>query len=368
MSPQANKILQIVPRMFPDVDGVGDYTLMLAHQLYDRYQILSDFLVFRPNSLTQSQVDRFTVYSLTNHTVEEFLAQIPADISTIVLQYSNYPYLLSKLDAPSWLVSALTILQQKGLRICIMFHELPTLKYQNIHFPNPIQRRISRRLAQIADIVVTNNTSFQQILAGWGKNHVLCIPNFSTIGEPEQVTPLSARSRALIIFGSSDRSRVYRHNIHQLKQVCQQLKIEVLYDIGRPIDCDFGSLETEVKVIKTGFLSATEVSQLMVTSFAGIFDYHRFPNNLAKSTVYAAYCAHGLLPLCNRRALPPQDGIIPNQHYLDFAALSILCKQTSYLLPSLQIIADQAHAHYCTHRLAKCAKFFASSIEPISLN
>ena len=368
MPPRANKILQIVPRIFPDVDGVGDYTLMLAHQLYDRYQILSDFLVFRPSSRTQFQIDRFQVYPLTTHTVDGLLTQIPADVSTIVLQYSNYPYLLGKLDAPNWLVLALRILKYRGFRICIMFHELPTLQYRQIRLPNPIQRRISRQLAQIADLVVTNNNAFQQTLAGWSKNPVLCIPNFSTIGEPETILPLSARSRSLIVFGSSDRRRVYRNNIYQLKQVCQQLKIEVLYDIGRPLDWDFESLEAEVKVIQTGFLSAYEVSQLMLQSLAGIFDYHRFPNNLAKSTVFAAYCAHGVLPLCNRRSLPPQDGIIPNQHYLDFTTLSRLCQQTSSFLPSLQIIADNAHTHYCAHRLAKCANFFASSIEPVLLN
>ena len=65
----------------------------------------------------------------------------------------------------------------------------------------------------------------------------------------------------------------------------------------------------------------------MLKTFIGLFDYHRFPGNLAKSTVYAAYCAHGLLPICNQHSLIPQDGIFPNQHYLDSEALSHLYEQ-----------------------------------------
>ena len=364
MSTYRQKILQIVPRLSPDVDGVGDYALLLAHQLCDRHQILSDFLVFRPSCRTQPKVDRFAVHRLTNHTVEGFLERIPLDISTVVLQYSNYPYLLGKLDTPVWLVAALKALKQRGLHIMVMFHELPTLRYHFIRCPNPVQRRISRALAQVADVVVTNNTAFQQTLAGWVRSPVHCIPNFSTIGEPDQAPLLCDRDRSLIIFGSSDRSRVYRNNVQRLRQVCRQLNIHTLYDIGRPIEWDSTRLAPEVNVIKTNFLPAAAVSELMSNTFAGIFDYRRFPHNLAKSTVYAAYCAHGLLPISNLRSLHPQDGIIANQHYLDTAALDRSTRQTLHPLNSLQAIAHNAHAHYRTRTLANCAEAFASFIQP----
>ncbi|MEO1125616.1 MAG: hypothetical protein AAFX95_16200, partial [Cyanobacteria bacterium J06639_16] len=256
------KILQIVPRLFPDVDGVGDYSLQLAHQLCDSHRIISDFLVFRPSRRTQPTVDRFAVHRLDRHTVEGLLETVPQDISTVVLQYSNYPYLRGKLDTPTWLIEGLNALKQRGLRIVIMFHELPTLRYRFIRCPNPVQRRVSRGLAQVADVVVTNNTAFQQTLASWAMPPVYCMPNFSTIGEPERVKPLRDRSRSLIIFGSSDRSRVYRNNLPRLKQICQQLNIETLYDIGRPIEWDMDRLAPEVKVIQTGFLPAAEVSEL----------------------------------------------------------------------------------------------------------
>ena len=359
MTVQPTRILQIVPRLTPDVDGVGDYALQLANQLLDRHSILSDFLVFRPNPKLQSHIGSFPVHRLETHTVQRLLNQVPKNISTIFLQYSNYPYLLGKLDAPMWLVDALKALKQKGIRIVVMFHELPTLRYKQIRCPNFVQRRVSRGLTQIADVVVTNNAAFQRTLAGWTQAPVHCVPNFSTIRELSEITPLAQRKRSLVVFGSSDRTRVYRNNTETLNHICHTLNLDTLYDVGRPVDWDDQGLN--VNVVRTGFLSAAEVSQLLAESMAGIFDYRRFPRNLAKSTVYAAYCSHGLLPICNGYGLKPQDEIIANHHYVVTSSLSDFAQPSS-----LQAIADNAYAHYQTRTLAQSAIKFAELLYPVT--
>ncbi|MEM6254378.1 MAG: hypothetical protein AAF821_15795 [Cyanobacteria bacterium P01_D01_bin.156] len=358
MTVQSNRVLQIVPRISPDVDGVGDYSLQLAHQLYDQHQILSDFLVFRPNPKLQPQLDQFPVHDLDSHTVQGFLDKVPSNISTILLQYSNYPYLRGKLDAPMWLVNALRALKQRGVRILVMFHELPTLRYKQIRCPNFVQRRVSRGLAQVADVAITNNAAFQQTLSGWTQTPVHCIPNYSTIGELQTVKPLSQRKRSLIVFGSSDRTRVYRNNINTLNHICKVLNINTLYDVGRPVNWDGQGLN--VDIIKTGFLTAPEVSQLLAESLAGIFDYRRFPQNLAKSTVYAAYASHGVLPICNGNGLTTQDDIAANHHYVTTSALPIISQPTA-----LQAIASNAYAHYKNRTLARSAAKFADLIHPV---
>ncbi|MEM8611202.1 MAG: hypothetical protein AAGF93_04210 [Cyanobacteria bacterium P01_H01_bin.105] len=174
-------------------------------------------MVFRPNPRLQPKLDQFAVHRLNHHTAQGLVNQVTENISTIFLQYSNYPYLLGKLDTPMWLVDALKILKQRGLRIVVMFHELPTLRYKQIRCPNFVQRRVSRG-------------------AEWTESPIHCVPNFSTIGELGKVPPLPERQRSLIVFGSSDRTRVYRHNTQTINQVCQLLKIDTLYDIGRPKD------------------------------------------------------------------------------------------------------------------------------------
>ncbi|ESA38547.1 hypothetical protein N836_31915 [Leptolyngbya sp. Heron Island J] len=359
MTTQPTRILQIVPRIFPDVDGVGDYSLQLAHQLYNHYQILSDFLVFRPNPKLRPHVDQFPVHRLENHTVQGLLNRVPENISTIFLQYSNYPYLRGKLDAPMWLVDALKVLKQRGMRIVVMFHELPTLRYKQIRCPNFVQRRVSRGLAQVADVVVTNNVAFQQTLARWTESLVHCVPNFSTIGELGQVKPLAKRQRSLVVFGSSDRTRVYRNNTETINRICHILDINTLYDVGRPVEWDDHSLN--VNVVRTGFLPAAEVSQLLAESLAGIFDYRRFPQNLAKSTVYAAYCSHGLLPICNGSELKSQDRIMANHHYVVTSSLHEFAQPSS-----LQAIAHNAYAQYQTRTLAQSAAKFAQLIKPVT--
>lgn len=356
MTVEPTRILQIVPRLYPDVDGVGDYALQLAHELCDRSQIHSEFLVFRPHPQLPPRVDRFPVHRLDCHTVQDLLDQVPQNISTIILQYSNYPYVLGKLDRPLWLVDALTALKQRGLKIVVMFHELPTLRYKQIRCPNIIQRRVSKGLAQVADAVITNNAAFQRTLAPWTRAPVHCIANFSTVGEVQPVPPLAQRRRSLVVFGSSDRTRVYRRNTATLNHICHTLNIETLYDVGRPLQ-EIPRLT--VPVVKTGFLPAAAVSNLLANSLAGLFDYRRFPHNLTKSTVYAAYCSHGLVPICNGGGLPPQDGIAAGHHYLVPSSLQ------AFAQPSLlQAIADNAQAHYRSRTLAQGAARFAQILRP----
>ncbi|MEL7332604.1 MAG: hypothetical protein AAFN12_10155, partial [Cyanobacteria bacterium J06560_2] len=352
------KILQVVPRIAPDMDGVGEYALRLSKRLKRNHEIDTAFLVIRPSDRTPTELEGFDVHSLRSHTVETFLAKVPSDVSVVVLQYSNYPYLQGKLDAPMWLGLAIRALKAKGILTVVMFHELPTLKYGVLRLPNPIQGRLSRELAKDADVVLTNNEAFQQTLVGWRcDGTVHCMPNFATIGEPDRVLPLAERDRAIVVFGSTDRRRVYQSNLPKLKEICQQLKIDTLYDVGRPFEWDAESLAA-VKVVSTGMVSDSEASDLMSRSFAGVFDYHRFPRNLGKSTVYAAYCAHGLVPICNGRFLRPQDSTVANEHYVDTFTLHTRSRHPSSD-DWLQKIATNANALYQTRSLSRCAQTYA---------
>ncbi|MEL7224798.1 MAG: hypothetical protein AAGL17_08020, partial [Cyanobacteria bacterium J06576_12] len=351
-----------VPRVAPDMDGVGEYAIRLTKQLKADHQIETEFLVVRPSARTQPMLEGFVVHKFTQHTVPDFLAAVPADISTVVLQYSNYPYLQGKLDVPIWLAPALRALQKKGVAVVVMFHELPTLKYGILHVRNPIQERLSRDLARLADGVITNNQAFQKMLEGWRQQPVVCQPNFATIGELQGTAlPLAERDRILVVFGTSDRNRVYKSNLSILNEICEQLNIHTLYDVGRPLDWDTAALS--VKTVKTGVLTNEEISDLMARAFAGVFDYHRFPQNLGKSSVFAAYSAHGLMPICNGRYLRPQDGIVADQHYVDTFTLHACSKDSS---PDswFQTIATNAYQLYSTRSaVARCAEQYAAVIE-----
>jgi hypothetical protein len=110
-----------------------------------------------------------------------------------------------------------------------------------------------------------------------------------------------------------------------------------------------------VRLVEMGFQSADSVRHLMATSLAGLMDYTSCPGDLGKSSVFAAFCAHGLLPICTVYNPSEADGIYLNQHYL-VAGESL----NVWNLNQLQAIATQAHTWYSRHNLEKNTSIFAS--------
>jgi hypothetical protein len=53
-------ILQIVPRLPPAIDGVGDYALNLARQLRQDFSIHTHFLVCDPNWNGKTELEGFS--------------------------------------------------------------------------------------------------------------------------------------------------------------------------------------------------------------------------------------------------------------------------------------------------------------------
>ncbi|HBB31371.1 MAG TPA: hypothetical protein DDZ80_13150 [Cyanobacteria bacterium UBA8803] len=350
-------IVQIVPRLPPYTDGVGDYALRLADRLLQEHEIFTHFLVFQQGIQTDPIIKGFSATGLPAHNTEAFLSVLPADIEGMILHYSNYPYLLGKFDAPFWLVEALrSAMKLRQIKLVVMFHELPKLKWQKISFLNPIQSFVSRRLAQIASSVITDSGRFKAQLSQWTKSPITCIPDFSTVGEPEHIPPLAQRERKFIVFGGNDRHRVYKNALPALLKTCQTWQITEIYDIGQPLNLNPAEFPG-VHLNQMGFQPAELISKLMLDSWAGCFDYTRFPGDLGKSTVFAAYCAHGLIPLGTQYNPSEADGIEMNHNYL---VLGDHLSQFNF--EELQTIANNAHQWYKSHNQTENAKVFASHL------
>ena len=352
----SSKVLQIVPRLPPYSDGVGDYARLLAQQLSHKHQIETEFVTFRPGTDTPDEVDGFRTHRLFTHSIDAFLSFLSPSISGVLLHYSNYPYLQGKLDAPFWLVQALRQLQQRQpMPLVTMFHELPTLKWKKIRVLNPIQSQVSRQLSRLASAVFTDSYHFKKHLQNWTQAPITCISDFSTIGEPtpKQINPLNQRQRRLVVFGGSDRIRAYR-NPDRLLATCKALNIPEICDIGAPQTLDTRSLSS-LTFTQMGFQPAETVKTILLDSMAGLIDYSRFPGDLGKSSVFAAFCAHGLMPICSAYNPSEPDGIFADKQYA-IASQNL----ANYSPMQCQQIADQARAWYCQHDLATNAKQFAS--------
>jgi hypothetical protein len=157
----------------------------------------------------------------------------------------------------------------------------------------------------------------------------------------------------MVVFGGpSLRTKTYSQHSKQLVDACSALQIECILDIGPPIGI---KPDLPLPVIVMGKQSAKEICRLLSESMAGFVSYS--DAYLAKSSIFAAYCAHGLLPIVARQNRSGLDGIRVGSEYLTALTLSDYIGATE-----MQAIADRARAWYEKHSLAKTAASLASAL------
>jgi hypothetical protein len=228
-----------------------------------------------------------------------------------------------------------------------------------------LQKQIAARLVRLSDACFTSKTQYAKILRGLGRNKhefISTLPVFSNIGEPEEMPPLlKDRRRRLVVFGGGgSRRRVYEKSISSLARVCQALVIEEILDIGPPADSSAVALVNGVPVVQTGTLPSAEVSAILSDSIAGYIDYDRA--FLAKSTIFAAYCAHRLIVVsapCENSSVD-QDGLEAGKHYWIADMLTNGCDLTK-----AQGVADNAYAWYAAHDLSVHARTYIAHLSAL---
>jgi len=356
-------ILQIYPRLPPTIDGIGDYAVTLANGL-SQYNIDTHFMALQQGKTLLN--DRFPIVPLHAHSAQAFVDAIPQQIQAVILHFSDYPY-DAKRGTPTWLVKALeTMKQQRSLRLLVMFHEFPSFYLlKKTFYLFPWQRSLAWQLAQLADVIITNNAVTKTLIAKYFlakdiQPPILNLPVFSNIGELEQPPPLKQRQRRLIVFGTPGRrARIYQRSEAMLKNCCQFLGIEEICDIGSPLKLNQSTL-AGIPLVKMGEQPAARISQLMSDSLAGIV-YSTDNGRLAKSGVFETYCAHGLVPIVTQAKASLLDGLHTDTHFL-FAGM-----QTQPLaMERLQAIADAAHQWYAPHNQANTFKCFSAQLAAAS--
>lgn len=264
------ELIQIVPRLSPAPEGVGGYAAALAAELRDQLGIETRFATG---------------------------GALPAG-STVLLHYANYGY--QARGCPVSLVRGLLSWKRSaaGRRLVIIFHEVYASgpPWRSSFWTSPLQRRLAAALARAGDGAVTSLELYAGLLKRLAPGvEVHVSPVFSTVGEPERVPALSERSPTMVIFGGPGaRERAYGEGQEALAAACRTWGIEEVLDIGPALSSVPAHVES-IPVQTLGPLPASEVSRLLLGSFAGFLAY---PSGfLPKSTIFAAYCAHGLLPV-----------------------------------------------------------------------
>lgn len=309
-----NRLLQLVPRLPPAVDGLGDYAALLGHGLTSA-GIACRYLVGDPSwqgggehtldaEVLPARSAEAVVHALDGHEL-------------VLLHFVNYAYDPLQ-GCPTWLVTGLERWHAggRGRRLLVMFHELYAMgwPWRKAFWYSAPQRALSARLARLADGCWTSNRRYGDWLTRVLGRAIPCWPVLSNIGEPEQMPACTTRAPALVVFGRAvNRQRVYATLRHDLIAWCAQLGIRELHDVGAPLATPapaIGRLRTTCH----GLLPATELSRLLLTVRLGVI--HNDGSPLAKSGVVAAYAAHGVVPLCEG-GHQAADGLVPGFSMVD---------------------------------------------------
>jgi hypothetical protein len=228
----------------------------------------------------------------------------------------------------------------------VFFHELYAFgpPWKSEFWLSPVQRHVVRRLAEMSDFWMTNREGSAQWLCRYAghKPHAV-LPVFSNVGEPQSL-PI-ARNCRLVVFGSTGlRTITYQAAGKELFQWAKQQSIEI-HDVGSSItDPQIMATLTANDVIQHGRLGADKISDLMRDARFGVIAYPVAA--IAKSSVFAAYCAHGLCSVVLSKEYAPSDALLAGQHYLPGVPCGIVD------IDKAQQVGEGAWGWYQSHSIA----------------
>ncbi len=315
-------ILQIVPGLPPNLDGIGDYALRLAEELHSSHAIQGSFLVGRPGNPVAPHPDMQTV-AVQSRSAASLVSALQSGFtkqpSHMLLHFSPYGY--QHRGVPAWIVAGLhDYVTHNSVKLSICFHELDVTgrpPWRSGFWAAPIQRRLLKQLLMLANYAYTNTEEHRYRLESLKEGRVDVIPNFSTIPRISDGTTEGKRRRDIIVFGrTGHRRHIYHSGMAALEELCNSLQIDRVLDIGEPIEGFATTRLGQSAVIRCGALPASEVSRMMSES-TGLFISYPAPL-LLKSSVYAAACAHGLVTFLHDDSHPQRScpGLLTNTDFV----------------------------------------------------
>ena len=291
------RVIQIVPRLAPPAEGVGSYAEALATALAGRFGVETRFVA----------ADR-----LEARTAATLAATLEAEENgSVLLHYVNYGY--QPRGCPVWLVDGLSRWRRGGggRRLVTVFHEVWATgpPWRSSFWLSPLQRRLATAVVRLSAALATSLELYGRLVRRRaGGREVRVMPVFSTVGEPPAVPQLAGRAPRLVVFGGAGvRARAWGRELPDLAAACAELGIEEILDVGPPLPVP--ARVAGIPVRPRGLLPAAEVAALLLDARAGFVAYP--PGFLPKSTIFAAYCAYGVLPVSAWRRRLLDAGPLP---------------------------------------------------------
>jgi hypothetical protein len=318
-------IVQIVPRRVAQPEGIGDYATLLANSLFERSGCTSAFIVGTPAEIELPIKDAWLNSPVTRRKGNALAKQLTklcheTSAKAVVLHVAGYGY--QRRGVPFWLLSGMQKWRQTQPHTCFIgiFHELfaSNRVWNSSFWLSRAQRYIASELWRLCDYGLTTNDTYAGHLATWDptkQGQLQVLPVFSNVGEPETVLPSLQRRAQMAVFGAAGVEQgVYNKPIsEQSAAIATTLAIQSVIDIGERSTSVPKRLGPAV-VTPMGRLSGRSVSRHLLACRYGMLNYDI--GRLGKSGVFAAYAAHGVIPICIGSRAAPTDGLEENRHFL----------------------------------------------------
>lgn len=360
-------LLQILPFRSRQSDGVGDYARLLATQLRDAHGIDTIFVVVRPDATTAVLDDGFPSICVAQNRTAAIIAALNAatndrDIAGAMLHMSGYGY--SRIGAPLHLARAIAAWKAaSGTPVLGIFHELfiDASGFGRRKLYQKLQQISVRRFLALSDAALTPASAYRDwLMAQNPPCPVSAMPVFSTIGEAT-ADVMTARPSRLAIFCRAEMANdIYGAWHAALGQFCSDAGITHIDDIGsrhQPPPSHIGPAQ----ITSHGRLPAETISALLSNARFGLLAYQHMP--LAKSTLFAAYAAHGVIPLCASLTKPAGDGLVAGVNFVHMADMDARHPPGKIDAPAA---AAAVHAWYAPHALPQQASAIATQISQLA--
>ena len=357
MSSTNRQLIQVVARLQPTRCGVSDYAVLLAQELESSFGIDTAFVVVNSTEPCESRFPR--VYCAQSQLLEACTSLTNGQPGTLLIQLSGYGF--SGDGAPLVLAGALAKVRESGrFQIAAYFHELfaTAMPWKSAFWHSKRQQRAINAIAEQCDLLVTN----LQPHADWLERNTMrrsafpiqLLPVSSNVGETCVPAPMTGRKPAMVVFGmAATRQRAYQR-LSALKVLLGDLGVEEIVDVGPELNVppDVHG----IPVTRKGILSAADIGLLLSDSRFGFVPH--LPHALAKSGIFAGYCALGSIPVIPESFLGEVDGLKDGVHMVSPGTAK------AALADGLEHCSTAAWSWYTGHRLHVHAETFARLFAP----
>jgi len=315
MKMSIGRIAHITPALPPAVNGLGDFSVILAESLAREGWDDFLFLVRHGQRHDGAAVDSFgpgTLFKTLQH----------HNVDVIILHYVGYAY--DRHGVPLYLARALKRYQHwRRCKIVVFFHELyaPAVSLLEMSFyTSNLQKMIVKNLFALADAVFTNCAYYEDTLrrlVGGTVERGIATGVFSNVPESGYDPQQTKDDGSMVVFGSYHRRKAVFEN-PRLRIVLQRLHIRRLYDVGPGVTT---FRQSGIEVITFGALPVADIAPILNSAGYGALIYK--PHLLGKSGIFAAYAAFGVIPInLTSSDYPLYDDLAPGVNYFSWSTVT----------------------------------------------